>query len=540
MKRIAFCILLALGASAQAAPWTYRGTLNDGGVPANGRYDIRLSLLDAGGAKSLAYPLTVSGVEVKNGAFALDVDFGLDLTQFGTLKLKTEVGQGGSSFVALGEPTSFDAKAVLAGVCWDTTGNSGNVSGTNFLGNTDAVPLDLRSSNTRVARLWKPTAFSTNVLLGGSTNAITAGAIGASILGGGQDDPMSSAPNTVSEHYGTVAGGLNNHVGNDDGDPVNAQYSTVAGGYGNYAFDYGTVVGGGYGNVAGGSDNGYGTVSGGANNSAAGDYATVPGGRSNQANGDHSFAAGRGARVRGPIDTGEVVATCGGTGTCGDEGTFVWADSRIQGFTSSGANQFLIRADGGFHLNDSTPASANDDVTLAARSTSGDADFDLRLVTRSGKEYLAYVIDGSGTLLFNAVSLTTGSNRLAVAGGAGGTASLSNGGVWTNASSRDYKERIAPIDPAIVLDKLVALPISAWQYKHSTEGKHLGPMAEDFKAAFGLAGDGKSIGTVDADGVALAAIQGLNAKLEAENATLKSQLSALADRLARLEAAQVQ
>ena len=194
MKRIAFCILLALGASAQAAPWTYRGTLNDGGAPANGRYDIRLSLLDAGGAKSLAYPLTFSGVEVKNGAFALDVDFGLDLTQFGTLKLKTEVGQGGSSFVALGEPTSFDAKAVLAGVCWDTTGNSGNVSGTNFLGNTDAVPLDLRSSNTRVARLWKPTAFSTNVLLGGSTNAITAGAIGASILGGGQDDPMSSAP----------------------------------------------------------------------------------------------------------------------------------------------------------------------------------------------------------------------------------------------------------------------------------------------------------------------------------------------------------
>ena len=537
MKRIALGILFTLGASAQAAPWTYRGTLNDGGVPANGRYDLRLSLLDARGAKSLAYPLTFSDVEVRNGAFAVDVDFGLDLSQFGALKLRTEVAQGGSGFVALGEPQAFDAKAALAGVCWDTTGNSGQVAGTNFLGNTDAVPLDLRSSNKRVARLWKPTASSTNVLLGGSTNAITAGAIGASILGGGQDDPMSSAPNTVSEHYGTIGGGLNNHVGNDDGDPVNAQFATVAGGFGNYAYDYGSVVGGGYGNGAGGSLSGYGTVGGGGSNSAAGDFSTVPGGLSNRADGDYGFAAGRGAFVRGPVDTGEDPAECGG-GTCGDEGTFVWSDSRVPGFKSSGPNQFLIRADGGFHLNDSTPASNNDDVTLAARAISGDADFDLRLVTRSGKEYLAYVLDSSGTLLLNPIGLSAGSSRLSVVGGAGGTASLSHGGVWTNASSREYKERIASIDPAAVLDKLVALPISQWQYKGSTEGTHLGPMAEDFKAAFGLAGDGKSIGTVDADGVALAAIQGLNAKLEAENAALKSQLAALAERLATLEAMQ--
>ena len=58
-------------------------------------------------------------------------------------------------------------------------------------------------------------------------------------------------------------------------------------------------------------------------------------------------------------------------------------------------------------------------------------------------------------------------------------------------------------------------------------GTHLGPMAEDFKAAFDLAGDGKSIATVDADGVALAAIQGLNQKLEAENAALREELKAL-------------
>ena len=59
----------------------------------------------------------------------------------------------------------------------------------------------------------------------------------------------------------------------------------------------------------------------------------------------------------------------------------------------------------------------------------------------------------------------------------------------------------------------------------------MGPVAEDFKDAFGLAGDGRSIGTVDADGVALAAIQGLNQKLEAENATLRARLDALEAKL---------
>ena len=79
------------------------------------------------------------------------------------------------------------------------------------------------------------------------------------------------------------------------------------------------------------------------------------------------------------------------------------------------------------------------------------------------------------------------------------------------------------------------MPITTWQYKTSREGRHLGPIAEDFKQAFGLAGDGKSIPTVDADGVALAAIQGLNAKLEEENATLRAHLADVSARLTRLE-----
>src|SRR5882724_12541806 len=66
-----------------------------------------------------------------------------------------------------------------------------------------------------------------------------------------------------------------------------------------------------------------------------------------------------------------------------------------------------------------------------------------------------------------------------------------------------------------VLDKLAAMPVRQWRYTNEdTCVKHIGPVAQDFQSAFGLGTDDKTIGTLDADGVALAAIQGLNQKLD--------------------------
>src|SRR5262249_12822239 len=89
-----------------------------------------------------------------------------------------------------------------------------------------------------------------------------------------------------------------------------------------------------------------------------------------------------------------------------------------------------------------------------------------------------------------------------------------------------------------------ALPVRQWRYTNEDACiKHIGPVAQDFQATFGLGDDDKTIGTIDADGVALAAIQGLNQKLEerceradmrvqnleAENAQLKRQLAEIKD-----------
>jgi hypothetical protein len=82
---------------------------------------------------------------------------------------------------------------------------------------------------------------------------------------------------------------------------------------------------------------------------------------------------------------------------------------------------------------------------------------------------------------------------------------------------------------------LPALPLLQWCYRGSDTTVHPGPMAEDFMAAFGLGGDERYVGTVDADGVALAAIQDLHRTLENENAMLRRELAQRAQRLDALE-----
>jgi hypothetical protein len=48
----------------------------------------------------------------------------------------------------------------------------------------------------------------------------------------------------------------------------------------------------------------------------------------------------------------------------------------------------------------------------------------------------------------------------------------------------------------------------SWNYTNDSASRHVGPMAQDFHAAFGVGTDDKHIATVDVDVVARAAIQG--------------------------------
>ena len=340
------------------------------------------------------------------------------------------------------------------------------------LGTTDSQPLELRVSSVRAMR-YESALSAPNVLGGSVANGVTPLVRGAAIAGGGTlaNDPL-------------FPGGGPNRVTDD--------FGTVAGGVANVAGDgagatsdrRNATVGGGRNNtasgaistIAGGSSHaasGRGsTVAGGLGNQSLGDLASVLGGEGNVASGDYSAVLGGRNNRAG----GGSVAMGTNAGALGD-GSFAFADSQPFDFDSTSVNAFRVRATGG-----------------------------VRFVVD---------VDSVGNTTFSCL-LTS-----ATAG-------------WACASDRALKRNLVELDGREILSKLAEMPVYAWTpIGNDGTVRHFGPTAQDFQASFGL-GDGTMIGMQDADGVALAAIQGLNEKVEVERAARDSEIAALRAELASL------
>ena len=263
-------------------------------------------------------------------------------------------------------------------------------------------------------------------------------------------------------------------------------------------------------------------------------------------------------------------------------GSFVFADdSSATPVATTASNQFLVRAAGGIGINsaaglgdeltigphDNDPSTDQVDVVLGSpgsvgrfrisTSVAGASDNIGRLMIRnsnssfSNSPILEFLTDGAvrrlglfrgrtgGSWVSPAHPLHIGDP---VVPNSGNGAHLTSAVVWTSASSRSFKHAFTAVDAGAILDTLLALPVTRWRYRGEDNAWHLGPVAEDFYAAFGLGDEEKYIGGVDADGVALAAIQGLAARaqeradsLASENAALRASLTALAARVQALE-----
>ncbi len=132
----------------------------------------------------------------------------------------------------------------------------------------------------------------------------------------------------------------------------------------------------------------------------------------------------------------------------------------------------------------------------------------------------------------------SGGIRLRTDAGATTGCNLAGSGSWTCTSDRNAKTDFTPVDGQAVLAKVAAMPVETWRYKGEAEGvRHMGPMAQDFHAAFGLNGDDdKGIGATDIQGVALAAIQGLHGLVQEQRALIESQRADLAAQQAEIAA----
>lgn len=159
-------------------------------------------------------------------------------------------------------------------------------------------------------------------------------------------------------------------------------------------------------------------------------------------------------------------------------------------------------------------------ATDGSASTGNQAGF--RFSTDAGVKRWDIRIGGVGNLIYN------------YNGGAVESTYQTNGnltilGTLSEGSSRTIKHGFEPVNSEDILNKVMSLPLTTWSYNSSPETRHVGPMAEDFYATFGVGTEPTKISTIDRDGVALAAIQGLKEEKDAE-------ISALRDENARLQA----
>ena len=366
------------------------------------------------------------------------------------------------------------------------------VPGGNAVGSPSGAGLRLETDDgTRVLELGVPGTdignreTGGNVVAGHPNNTVNNNASGVVIGGGGATN---GNENTANGDYATVGGGRNNTASNN---------ATVGGGTDNTASSGvgAPTVGGGTNNTADGLDS---TVAGGADNTASNLAATVAGGLNNTANG--------GATVGGGGDNtasaGGATVPGGSRGAAESTNSFVWNDGTEY--------HDIPNLNGGNGLSSDTAVSNASGEPTGPNTFSVSADDGVRFITGGvTNPKVTYIPSDSAG--------------------------------WTTTSTRTVKTNIDPVEPREALAGVESMEVATWEYE-SEDGAgttHIGPMAEEFHDAFDVGSSDEHINSINADGVALAAIQGLSTELDEtreELAEARDELAEKDKRIAELEA----
>ena len=450
-------------------------------------------------------------------------------------------GLTGGTITTSGTIAVDPASTTLTGNFFRQGGNGFGATG--VLGTTDNSALDIRVNGSRVMR-YEPNALSPNVIGGSPVNSVTTGVRGATIAGGGapsgaDPDFSGDAPNRVTDAYGTVGGGFANRAGDNAGTANDRGFGTVGGGSINTASGIASTVGGGSTNTASstGSTVGGGllneatgevsTVAGGNGNSASGTNSTVGGGYGNAASGPNTFVGG-GISNTASVLYGSVAGGSANTASGGGSAIAGGANNTASGSSSAVAGGFGNTASGHYSAivgGNSNVASGN--YSFAA-GISSNADANGCFVwndASGGSVSCGGPVTGVNRVVMRA---TGGFIFITNANNAVGAQLLPGANAWSIYSDRNYKDHMRDVDARSILDRLIDLPITTWNWKSQDAAiVHMGPTAQDFHATFGLGETPTMINTVDVSGVALAAIKGLNAKLEAEVARQQAEIDEL-------------
>jgi hypothetical protein len=383
------------------------------------------------------------------------------------------------SFVGAGDSNTVPATGAYSGVVAGSHNQNAGALALIGAGENNVVPAVSCSGggNAVVAGLSNSNGGHWSFIGAGSSNSATAFSNGSQCSGGVNTAIVAGASNTIN---GSVTNTANySIIGAGQSNTLTGQWAAIVSGSANTeSADFGFIGGGSKNAIS--TAGTYATVGGGSGNSANASLATVAGGNGNTANGTWSSVLGGDLNVA----SGKYSAVLGGIGNtaaglwslaagrgakAANDGSFVWSDQgTAPTVTSTAKYQFVARASGG--------------VTF-----------------------------------YSNVAQTTG---VKLAAGSGS---------WSSVSDRNVKTAIVPLDDASVLAKVAALPVSEWSYiAQGTGVRHVGPMAQDFYAAFGVGEDNKHIATIDEDGIALAAIKGLANRTERQDEELRTQRAVIA------------
>lgn len=273
-------------------------------------------------------------------------------------------------------------------------------------------------------------------------------------------------------------------------------------------------------------------------NTTAGPYSTAVG-NGTTASGSFSTAMGRSTTAAGTSSTaagylttafGNYSTAFGNTNVAGGSGSLVaGTGSAAMGVDAIALGVRVIANGAGSVVIGSDATAATPGVFMYGdRSTTTD------LTTAGSNEFL--VRAAGGTVFYSNAAMTTGVVLLS------GLSGWQPVGVSDENRKTDFRD----LDGEQVLGKLAALPVREWRYTTQDAGiRHVGPTAQDFRAAFGLGESDVRIGSVDADGIALAGVKALELRtrglqdgdkaLRDEVAALTRENDELRARLARLE-----
>jgi hypothetical protein len=445
---------------------------------------------------------------------------------------------------------------------WNRNGNAGTIAGTDFLGTTDNQPLEVKVNGLRALRLEPNSSGAPNVIAGAEVNKVDPGIVGATIAGGGATQYIGVGyTNRVGADFGVIGGGSQNGI------LTSAPYSTVSGGQGNTVQNgsFNSVIGGGGQNSI--QTNAYASTIGGgvANSIQAGGYeSTISGGIQNTIQ-TNSFLSTIGGGSLNTIQTNSYVSSIGGgqgntiqfnasfSTIAGGYVNTIQSDayySTIAGgyVNTIQSNAFYSAIGGGLY---NTNAGSYAVVPGGFQNfAAGSHSFAAGTRAKANHDGAFVWADSSASdfssVIPNSFSVRAiGGTRFvsAIDGNGNPTAGVIlplGGASWSSISDRNAKKNFRSLDAREILEKLSALPIQRWNYKWEPDATvpHIGPVAQDFKAAFYPGRDDKSISTLEFDGVELAAIQGLNELLkekEARISGLEKQNSELEKRLRAIE-----